>query len=58
MPQFQSNRDQALDQLTAEFPSVPARILAVVLLGYLDRVETLTAATAATRERIADACLV
>lgn len=53
-----SQRDRALDQLTSEFPTISARVIVAVFLGYLSRCETLDAAVKATRARILDACLV
>lgn len=53
-----TKRDYALEQLTSEFPTISARVIVAVFLGYLQRTDTLADAVQATRERIQDACLV
>jgi hypothetical protein len=51
------NRDQALDQLTTEFSTIPVRIVIDVFRSYLERAESVPAAAEATRARIIDACV-
>jgi hypothetical protein len=48
--------DDALNQLTSEFPDIPARIVVDIFCGYLRRNTSVPAAADATRARIVDAC--
>ena len=46
----------ALGQLAAEFPAIPPRILAAVLVGYIQRALSVPEAISASRARLVDAC--
>jgi hypothetical protein len=50
-------RDRAVESLSSEFTGVPVRIVLSIFLGYLERLESVPAATEATRRRLIDACL-
>jgi hypothetical protein len=50
--------DDALDELRMQFPGVPDRVLCAVLHGYLEQEKSMPRATAATKQRIIDACAI
>ena len=52
-----ANRDEALNELTTEFYTVPVRIVVDIFRSYLERVGSVAAASAATRARLIDACV-
>ena len=56
MPRPLNQSDQALNDLTSEFVTVPVRIVIDIFRSYLDRTGSVAAAAAATRARIIDAC--
>lgn len=47
---------RARDELTREFPRIPARIIASVLAAYRRVTPTVDQAERASRERLRDAC--
>jgi hypothetical protein len=57
LPESSAARDQAFNRLTADFPTIPVRIVLDVFLSFLDRTSSVPAAVDLTRERILDACL-
>lgn len=50
--------DRALNDLTSEFHDIPVRIVLSIFRSYLNELDEVQAAAAATRRRILDACLV
>jgi hypothetical protein len=57
VPVQAGSRDQALNELTTEFYTVPVRIVIAIFQGYLDQYASVRAAVEATRARIIDACI-
>jgi hypothetical protein len=55
---YDSAFTDALAQLRQRFPAVSERILRAVLRSYLEREKSLSRATAATTQRIIDACTI